>query len=99
MQAARFIPARNHYRPHTATLYNCKDCWQTNRRYVRGKRFWLWIAWYWGRGVPSAADVQALEAELALPAGVRLAAWQYESGPRFDTSLVVADAWHASATS
>jgi hypothetical protein len=99
LSAARFIPKRNGYRPHTATLYNCLDCWAQNRRYLRGLRFWLWVAWYWGRGVPQDADVQALEAELQLPPGVRLAAWQYESGARFDTSLVVADLWHASATS
>lgn len=95
--AARFLPQRAAYRPGTETAY-CDEATlpQLLRacRAIRG--YWLWLAWFINHP-PTAAQIDAVHAQLA-PWGVRLAAWQHTPGPRYDTSLVIADGWHKEHT-
>lgn len=93
--AARFLPARNHFRPETATAYCNKDKLPAVLRACRGHVYWLWLAWFLGRP-PTAAELGEVVAQIE-PYGVRLAAVQHTPGPAFDTSAVYATNWHKGA--
>lgn len=96
--AARFVPARNRLHPDTATVYcNKFDFIQTVKRALRGRQYWLWLAWFIDH-TPTQQELEALEAEIGVTVdgtdGVRLAAWQHTSGSRYDESAVFRTDWH-----
>lgn len=90
--AARFLPARNRFRPETATAYCNKSTLPAVLRACRGHIYWLWLAWFLDR-LPTVAELAEVAAQIE-PYGVRLAAVQHTPGPAFDTSAVYAAGWH-----
>jgi hypothetical protein len=90
--AAKFVPARNVFRPGTATVYCNHSTLPAVLRACRGETYYLWLAWYVGH-VPTAAELDQVHTELR-PFSVVLAAWQWKSGPSYDTSAVYLPGWH-----
>jgi hypothetical protein len=90
--AARFVPARNVFRPDTATVYCNKSTLPAVLRACRGEKYFVWLAWYIGH-VPGATELAEIRAMLQ-PFSVVLAAWQWKSGPNYDTSRVYLPMWH-----
>lgn len=91
---ARFVPARDDFRPGSATIYtdeaDLDKVLRANR--AHGRAYWLWLAWFLQRQ-PSDAEVKAIVARLA-GTKATLAAWQHTRGPAYDTSAVYAARWH-----
>lgn len=89
--AVKFIPHRNSFRPHTATVYISEARLNQLLSAARGHHYWLWLAW-WLDHEPTAAEIQAVRNRVT-PYGVRLAAWQWKPGALFDTSSVIDPEW------
>lgn len=91
-QCRKFIVDRNGFRPGTATTYCDVANLTSTLKAGSGLTWWLWIAWWLGRP-PTQEEIDGMRHRL--PAGVTLAAWQYDNAGGYDLSLVVDDEWHA----
>lgn len=89
-QSRQFVNLRNGFRPGSATVYVDEANLSGVLRACAGQSYWLWLAWWLGRP-PNEADLETVRRRL--PAGVQLAAWQYDAGIT-DASAIIEGSWH-----